>query len=104
MVKVAEKLSADQIEHFYVPSLKRLAVGDWFTSRASACSLFAPIYGKTDVKLKAELCKCVLGGLERDSDNVGSFCNCVKTKRPWFVVPPPTTWPYVLSILTFNFD
>ncbi|KAI9917001.1 hypothetical protein PsorP6_017192 [Peronosclerospora sorghi] len=29
-----------------VPLVKRLAEGDWFTSRASLCSLFASIYGK----------------------------------------------------------
>ncbi|KAL3672437.1 hypothetical protein V7S43_003119 [Phytophthora oleae] len=39
-----------------VPLAKRLAEGDWFTSRVSVCSLFAPIYGKvTDAGRKKEL-------------------------------------------------
>ncbi|EGZ24751.1 hypothetical protein PHYSODRAFT_325833 [Phytophthora sojae] len=39
-----------------VPLAKRLAEGDWFTSRVSVCSLFAPIYGKlADAGRKKEL-------------------------------------------------
>lgn len=39
-----------------VPLAKRLAEGDWFTSRVSVCSLFAPIYAKlADAGRKKEL-------------------------------------------------
>ncbi|CAI5705621.1 unnamed protein product [Peronospora effusa] len=39
-----------------VPLAKRLAEGDWFTSRVSVCSLFASIYSKmTDAGRKKEL-------------------------------------------------
>ncbi|CAH0482275.1 unnamed protein product [Peronospora belbahrii] len=39
-----------------VPLVKRLAEGDWFTSRVSVCSLFASIYGKmSDTGRKKEL-------------------------------------------------
>ncbi|KAI9909649.1 hypothetical protein PsorP6_015123 [Peronosclerospora sorghi] len=39
------------------PLVKRLAEGDWFTSRVSVCSLFASIYGKlSDPGRKKELC------------------------------------------------
>lgn len=38
------------------PLLKRLAEGDWFTSRVSACSLFASVYPKlSDAGRKKEL-------------------------------------------------
>lgn len=38
------------------PLLKRLAEGDWFTSRVSACSLFAAVYPKlSDAGRKKEL-------------------------------------------------
>jgi serine/threonine-protein phosphatase 2A regulatory subunit A len=39
-----------------VPLAKRLAEGDWVTSRVSVCSLFAPIYAKlSDAGRKKEL-------------------------------------------------
>lgn len=42
------------------PLLKRLAEGDWFTSRVSVCSLFAPVYARlTDAARKKEIRECV---------------------------------------------
>lgn len=46
MGKIAELLSQDQVDHYYLAVVRRLAGGDWFTSRASACGLFAPVYAK----------------------------------------------------------
>jgi serine/threonine-protein phosphatase 2A regulatory subunit A len=64
MGKIAQVLNKEQIEHFYLPMTKRLSTGDWFTSRTSACSLFAPVYPKSNAiiqeelrKLFAQLCK-----------------------------------------------
>lgn len=38
------------------PLVKRLAEGDWFTSRVSVCSLFAPVYARlTEASRKKEL-------------------------------------------------
>ncbi|KAH6589739.1 hypothetical protein BASA50_009832 [Batrachochytrium salamandrivorans] len=42
--KIVIVLSQQQIEEFYLPMLKRLSTGDWFTSRTSACGLYAPAY------------------------------------------------------------
>lgn len=43
------------------PLIKRLAEGDWFTSRVSVCSLFAPVYAKiSDAVRKKELREYVL--------------------------------------------
>lgn len=40
----------------FVPLVKKLTEGDWFTSRVSACSLFAAVYEKlTDAARKKEL-------------------------------------------------
>ena len=44
MAKIAEALSQQQIEEYYIPLLKRLSGGDWFTSRTSACGLYAAGY------------------------------------------------------------
>ncbi|TPX41029.1 hypothetical protein SeMB42_g05774 [Synchytrium endobioticum] len=42
--KIVESLSLQQVEEHYIPMVKRLTVGDWFTSRASACGLYSPVY------------------------------------------------------------
>lgn len=42
--KIGIALSQQQIEQNYIPMTKRLSTGDWFTSRTSACGLYAPIY------------------------------------------------------------
>jgi serine/threonine-protein phosphatase 2A regulatory subunit A len=56
LCKVAEVLpEADFAEHF-VPLIKRLATGDWFTARTSGCGLFAKAYCRlTDEAVKTEL-------------------------------------------------
>jgi serine/threonine-protein phosphatase 2A regulatory subunit A len=41
LCKTAELLSEQQMEDYYVPLVKRLSSGDWFTSRTSAAGLFA---------------------------------------------------------------
>ena len=47
--------SSDDLEKNFVPLVKRLAQGDWFTSRASACGLFACCYPRVSVNSKNEL-------------------------------------------------
>ncbi|VDK38133.1 unnamed protein product [Taenia asiatica] len=37
------------------PLLRRLAAGDWFSSRASACGLFAVVYGRLDASSRQEV-------------------------------------------------
>lgn len=37
-------MSASALEQHFLPLLRRLAGGDWFTSRTSACALFATPY------------------------------------------------------------
>ncbi|KAJ3197504.1 hypothetical protein HK101_003202 [Irineochytrium annulatum] len=44
IAKIAQSLSQSQVEEFFVPMVKRLTIGDWFTSRVSACGLYAPGY------------------------------------------------------------
>merc|ERR1712000_751435 len=53
LCKVADVLpEADFVDHF-VPLIKRLATGDWFTARTSGCGLFAKAYSRlTDERVK----------------------------------------------------
>ncbi|SOV08880.1 probable ser/thr protein phosphotase 2A regulatory subunit A [Ustilago sp. UG-2017a] len=57
IVKIAEVLSEAQIEEHYIPLLKRLSGGDWFTSRTSSTSLFSAVYPKAKPATQEELRK-----------------------------------------------
>lgn len=52
---VCASLSEAQVEEFYLPLLKRLSTGEWFTSRTSATALFAAAYGKASQSTKDEM-------------------------------------------------
>jgi serine/threonine-protein phosphatase 2A regulatory subunit A len=54
---VAKQLSAKQIEEYFLPLIKRLATGEWFTSRTSSCGLFSVAYTLTSTANKEELRK-----------------------------------------------
>jgi hypothetical protein len=53
-------LSGAQIEEVYIPAVKRLSMGDWFTSRVSSCGLFAAGYEKCAVSTQEDLRKYAL--------------------------------------------
>lgn len=52
---ISEQHSPGDLETYFIPLLKRLASGDWFTSRTSACGLFSVAYSKVSPAVKAEL-------------------------------------------------
>ncbi len=54
---VAGHHSPEAIEEFFVPMIRRLASGEWFTSRTSACGLFAVAYPSATDATKQELRK-----------------------------------------------
>ncbi len=55
--KIVVRLSQHQIEDYYIPIAKRLTAGEWFTSRASACGLYAPAYPLCSPTVQEELRK-----------------------------------------------
>ncbi|XP_006454350.1 hypothetical protein AGABI2DRAFT_189621 [Agaricus bisporus var. bisporus H97] len=57
ITKVAEVLAQSQVEQYYIPLLKRLSGGEWFTSRTSAAALYAPVYSKVSSGIQDELRK-----------------------------------------------
>ncbi|XP_044732294.1 serine/threonine-protein phosphatase 2A 65 kDa regulatory subunit A alpha isoform isoform X2 [Chrysoperla carnea] len=52
---VAQQHSPSDLETHFVPLVQRLAAGDWFTSRTSACGLFAVCYPRVSAAVKADL-------------------------------------------------
>ncbi|KAH8120343.1 ARM repeat-containing protein [Phellopilus nigrolimitatus] len=57
ITKVAESLSQQQIEAYYIPLLNRLSRGEWFTSRTSSAALYSPVYAKVSSQIKDDLRK-----------------------------------------------
>eukprot|EP00057_Strongylocentrotus_purpuratus_P007987 XP_011662461.1 PREDICTED: serine/threonine-protein phosphatase 2A 65 kDa regulatory subunit A alpha isoform isoform X3 [Strongylocentrotus purpuratus] len=53
--KLSEEHTQTDLENHFVPMVKRLAAGDWFTSRTSACGLFSVCYKKCKNTTKGEL-------------------------------------------------
>jgi len=54
---IAQRHTNADLETHMIPLIKRLATGDWFTSRTSACGLFSVVYGRVNNDLKSELRK-----------------------------------------------
>lgn len=57
MTKVADVLSQQQIEAYYIPLLKRLSQAEWFTSRTSSAALYSPIYAKVSLPVRDDMRK-----------------------------------------------
>ncbi|CAG8524239.1 10464_t:CDS:10 [Paraglomus brasilianum] len=57
LAAVEETLVRDkqQIETYYIPLVKRLSEGEWFTNRTSACGLYATAYKNATVATQIEL-------------------------------------------------
>ena len=52
---IAKEHSPKDLEQYFVPLIRRLASGDWFTSRSSACGLLCVCYPRVSAAVKAEL-------------------------------------------------
>ena len=52
---VAEQHSQQDCEAHFVPLVKRLSQGDWFTSRTSACGLYSTAYSRSSPAVRNEL-------------------------------------------------
>lgn len=55
LAKIADKHSPAALEEHFIPMILRLAQGDWFTSRTSACGLFSVAYPRASPQMKLEL-------------------------------------------------
>ena len=51
---IADEHSTSDLEAHFVPLVKRLAKGEWFTSRTSACGLFVVCYPRVSAPVKGK--------------------------------------------------
>ncbi|CAH8358477.1 unnamed protein product [Eruca vesicaria subsp. sativa] len=87
LCKIGSQMRESDLVDFFVPLLKRLAAGEWFAARVSACGLFHVAYkGCSDV-LKTEL-RSTYGQLCKDdmpmvrraaATNLGKFTETVES-------------------------
>jgi serine/threonine-protein phosphatase 2A regulatory subunit A len=56
---ITKRLPTDSVVRHVVPMLKRLANGDWFTSRVSASGLFTVTYPRADASVRGALRRSV---------------------------------------------
>lgn len=52
---LASSFSEKDLEAYYLPMVERLATGEWFTSRISACGLYSAVYKRAPPKIASEL-------------------------------------------------
>lgn len=52
---IASQHSSVDLEEHFVPLVQRLAAGDWFTSRTSACGLFSVCYPLVNQNIKGKI-------------------------------------------------
>ncbi|KAJ3057269.1 protein phosphatase 2, regulatory subunit A [Rhizophlyctis rosea] len=57
IANIAKSLGPQQVEEHYIPMVKRLSIGDWFTSRTSACGIYAPVYASASTATQDDLRK-----------------------------------------------
>lgn len=51
---ISSQHSPSDLEKHFVPLTQRLASGDWFTSRTSACGLFSVCYQRVNPLIKGK--------------------------------------------------
>ena len=57
--RVATAMSTEHLLEYVIPLVKRLATGDWFTSRISACGMFTVAYPRVPTDTQLDLRKYV---------------------------------------------
>lgn len=55
--KIVSVMPSSQVDDHFMPMLRRLSTGDWFTSRTSACDLYATAYPKSSPESQKEMRK-----------------------------------------------
>ena len=53
--QIADIMNEQQVQDHYLPLLKRLSSGEWFTSRTSAALLFAAVYEKVPLAMRTDM-------------------------------------------------
>lgn len=51
---ISNQHCVSDLETHFVPLVKRLASGDWFTSRTSACGLFSVCYPRVSASIRSK--------------------------------------------------
>lgn len=94
ITKIAGVLSQAQLERYYIPLVKRLSNGEWFTSRTSSASLYSAVYARVSPTIQEALRKDFTDLSKDDTPMVRRAA--AKWLGVWFCIP------CVVSILIFS--
>ena len=86
--KVAGQLSGEHLLRDFVPLIRRLSGGDWFTSRMSACCLFAVSYAHVPPTSQEEL-RVLFAQLCRDDTPMVRACALQHASGAGLSLPHP---------------
>uniref|UniRef100_A0A672QF86 Serine/threonine-protein phosphatase 2A 65 kDa regulatory subunit A beta isoform n=1 Tax=Sinocyclocheilus grahami TaxID=75366 RepID=A0A672QF86_SINGR len=108
--KISQEHSPVDLEVHFVPLVKRLASGDWFTSRTSACGLFGVCYPRVTL-ITAELVsdtnqhvKSALASVIMGLSTILGKDNTVEHLLPLFLVQLKDEYPEVRLNIISNLD
>lgn len=85
--RIAQSIPKEHMEPHYLPLVRRLTQGDWFTNRISACGLYTVAYNRVSPVLQEELRNSYKHLVEDDTpmvrraagSNLDDFCGAVCT-------------------------
>ncbi|KAG4918701.1 hypothetical protein JHK85_056982 [Glycine max] len=86
LCRIGSQMRESDLVEYYIPLVKRLAAGEWFTARVSACGLFhiaypsAPETSKTELRsIYSQLCQDDMPMVRRSAaSNLGKFAATVE--------------------------
>lgn len=85
MNRIACSIPKEHLEQYFMPLIRRLSTGDWFTSRVSACGLYASCYKRANPTIQEEL-RTLFKSLSEDdtpmvrraaASNLQGFCEAL---------------------------
>lgn len=85
MCRIARNIPKDHLEQHFMPVIRRLSQGDWFTNRVSACGLYAVCYQRSNPTIQEELRSLFKNLAEDDTpmvrraaaSNLDDFCKAL---------------------------
>ncbi|KAG0183106.1 hypothetical protein DFQ29_009804 [Apophysomyces sp. BC1021] len=101
---LSEQMPSNHLEEYFVPLLKRLSMGEWFTSRTSATGLYAAIYKKSSTALQADLKSMFTQLVQDDSPMVRRAAAKALVRFAGQVAPEDTFGTIVPSFYTLAQD
>ncbi|KAE8663976.1 Serine/threonine-protein phosphatase 2A 65 kDa regulatory subunit A beta isoform [Hibiscus syriacus] len=107
LCRIGAQMREQDLVEFFIPMLKRLAAGEWFTARVSSCGLFHIAYPSAPEALKTEL-RTIFSQLCQDdmpmvrrsaATNLGKFSATVEAPPLGKLLEPQDCVAHILPVI-----